>query len=368
MAKHIVIDARIRRASTGRYVDRLVEHLQKIDNINRYSILIQSDDPWRPTAPNFDPVFCNIPQFSFNPFHQFRFSGLLDSLKPDLVHFPMNQQPLLYRGKVVTTTMDLTMLYFSRPGRTILPIFWLKMLGYKLLFWYSNKRSVAVITISRFVQEALGARYPFTRGKTTVTYCAAEPASPDPPLEPANVAQPFILYVGSAFPHKNLERLLGALEFLRQKHPDLNLVLAGKKEYYYQQLEKRLAGSTLKECVKILGYVSEQELKWLCQHARAYVFPSLSEGFGLPGLEAMVYNCPVVSSRATCLPEIYQHAAIYFDPLNPVDMANKIEMVLTHPTMGNELAVKGQELLQRYSWTKMAQETLAVYEQALQGS
>ena len=175
MSKHIVIDARIRRSSTGRYIDRLLEHLQNIDEENSYTILLQPDDPWQPKAPNFAAESCPFPQFSFNPLDQVRFARQLKRLKPDLTHFPMNQQPIFFFGPTVTTTMDLTMLRFTRPGRAPLPVFWLKMAGYKFLFWWSNKKSKAIITITNYVKQDLEASYPFTKGKITVTHCASEP-------------------------------------------------------------------------------------------------------------------------------------------------------------------------------------------------
>src|SRR5688572_15168850 len=100
--KHIVIDARIRRASTGRPLDRLVEHLQDIDAYHRYTILVQPDDPWKMRSPNFHTLPCPFPQFSFNPLHELRFAWQLYRIKPDLVHFGMTQQPLLYFGNIVT--------------------------------------------------------------------------------------------------------------------------------------------------------------------------------------------------------------------------------------------------------------------------
>jgi len=132
-AKHIVIDARIRRSSTGRYVDRLIEHLQNIDHVHRYTILVQPDDPWRPHVKNFSAIPCPYPQFSFNPLHQFGFTRQLRRLRPDLVHFTMTQQPIPYLGTIVTTTHDLTMFNFVRRGTTPLPVHWAKMTGYRFL-------------------------------------------------------------------------------------------------------------------------------------------------------------------------------------------------------------------------------------------
>jgi len=374
MQKHIVIDARIRRASTGRYVDRLVEHLQAIDSTNRYTILTQPDDPWQPTAQNFSKVTAPYAQFSLNPIDQPRFSKQLRQLKPDLVHFPMNQQPILYNGAVVTSTMDLTMLRFTRPGKTPLPIFWIKMLAYRFLFWVSVKKSAAIITITEFVKNDLEEHYPHAKGKVTVTYCASEPPLPGDPVFPEILkttfhlppsAFQFLLHVGSPFPHKNIERLIEAFEILLTDQPDLKLVLAGKKEHYFEQLQKQIDASPARGNIIVTGFISDAELKWLYENTETYVLPSLSEGFGLPGLEAMVHGAPVVSSNATCLPEVYGDAAHYFDPLNVDDMANKIGEVIGNEKLRKDLIAKGHKQSAKYSWHRMAEQTLDVYEAVL---
>lgn len=365
MSNHIVIDARIRRSSTGRYVDRLLEHLQVVDDENHYTILLAPDDTWQPTAENFKAVPCKYKQFSLNPLQQIGFSRQLYKLKADVVHFPLNNQPVLYWGKTIVSTLDLTMLYYTRPGSTPLPIFWVKMALFRFLFWFSNKKSVAIITISNYVKDALGKKYPWAKDKTTTTYNASEPPLPGEAKEPTGVSRPFIFYVGTAFPHKNLDQLIKAFEILKQSHPGLQLVLAGKKEKYYMQLEDKAKTSPVANSIHFTGFIPDEELKWLYQNAAAYVFPSLSEGFGLPGLEAMVHNCPVVSSTATCLPEVYGDAAEYFDPNSAEDMARAINAVIASPERRAELIALGQKQAAKYSWRRMAEQTLEIYEKVL---
>lgn len=372
MQKHIVIDARIRRSSTGRYIDRLIEHLQAIDSDNRYTILLQPDDPWRPKAPNFTRQDCPFAQFSLNPLQQINFARQLYGLKPDLVHFPLNNQPILYLGRTMVSTLDLTMLYFTRPGKTPLPIFWIKMAMFRFLFWYSNRKAVHVITISNYVKDELAKKYSFIRGKMTNTYNASEPPLPGKATFPAALNgkwkmknEKFIFYVGTAFPHKNLEQLIKAFETLHASQPELNLVLAGKKEQYYTKLEESAADSPIRSRITFTGFIPDEELKWLYENAEAYVFPSLSEGFGLPGLEAMVHGCPVVSSNATCLPEVYGDAAVYFDPNSPADMADKIASVITDPKLKKSLIEKGHKQAAKFSWRRMAEQTLEVYQKTL---
>ncbi len=106
-------------------------------------------------------------------------------------------------------------------------------------------------------------------------------------------------------------------------------------------------------------------LQLVIAHIAELLLPSFSEGFGLPGLEAMAHNCTVVSINATCLPEVYQDVAVYFDPYSPLDMAEKIKSVLTSPALADELKVKGQVLLEQYSWHNMAEQTAKVYQSIL---
>jgi glycosyltransferase involved in cell wall biosynthesis len=173
------------------------------------------------------------------------------------------------------------------------------------------------------------------------------------------------MYTGSAFPHKNLERLVSAFYLLKEQHPDLKLVLVGKREYHSKQLEKWIDKNTDTDSVVFTGFIPDEELKWYYQNARAYVFPSLSEGFGLPGLEAMVHGCPVVSSNASCLPEINGDAAHYFDPLDVEDIAKKIDEVISSEPLRKKLIGLGNENAKRFSWRRFATQTLDIFKQVL---
>lgn len=364
--KHIVIDARIRRTSTGKPVDRLIEYLQKLDQANRYTILLEMDDDWQPAQSNFTVIRVPYPQFSFNPLKQLSYARFLKSLKPDLVHFTMtHQSPLLYRGLQTTMTHDLTMLRFTRAGRLPAWLHQVRMTGYRLLFKSGNKKAAHIIVPSHFVAADLATHYSFTKPKTSVIYEASEPpiSAPAEPLK--GVGLSFIFHVGSPFPHKNIERLVTAFESIATKYPGLQLILPGKKEFFFEQLQKQIDASPVKDRIIVPGFVSAGELKWLYQNASAYVLPSLSEGFGLPGLEAMVHGCPLVSSKATCLPEVYGEAAHYFDPLVASDIAQKISDVLDSPQLRQDLVEKGHRQADKYSWLKMTQETHKIFESEL---
>ncbi|HSW74838.1 MAG TPA: glycosyltransferase family 1 protein [Candidatus Saccharimonadales bacterium] len=362
---HIVIDARIRRTSTGRYIDRLVEHLQNVDSYHTYTILVEPDDPWQPRSKNFKAMPCRYAQFSFNPAEQFGFAWQLYKLRPNLVHFPMSQQPLLYFGNIVTTAQDTTMYRFVRRGTTPMPVYKLKMALYRFLVWFSHRKSRYILTPSQTVAKEFAELQPFTSKKTAVTYEASEPPLPNRSVKPKMVDGDFILYVGSAFPHKNLPKLVEAFDILHEKNPRLKLVLTGKREKHYEELETWAAKRPSYSHIVFTGFVTDPELKWLYEHCQAYVFASLSEGFGLPPLEAMAHGAPVASSNSSCMPEIYGDAAEYFNAEKAEDIAEKVSKVLGSKTLREKLIANGYRRLKQFSWQRMADETLTVYKAAL---
>jgi len=359
MSKHIVIDARIRRASTGRPVDRLLNYLPKLDKTNNFTILVEPNDPITFSEKNFNTLPCPYKQFSLNPLQQLTYAWQLNRLRPDLVFFTLTgQAPLLYSGKNITLTHDLTMLRYARAGRLPQWLHWIRMIGYRLLFWKGNRSASRIIVPSNFVADDLSKYMKSALEKISVIYESSEPplTVKSEKIKVKRVERPFIFHVGSPFPHKNIHALVQAFELVKQKHPELQLVLAGKKEYYFEELEDWIKKRIYASDIIIPGFISDAELKWLYENAEMYVLPSLSEGFGLPGLEAMAHGCPLASSNATCLPEIYGNAAVYFDPSDQLEMAKAIEAVLKSQKLRKELILRGKKQLKNYSWEKMSKE------------
>ena len=365
MKRHIVIDARIRRASSGRPIHWLVEELQNIDDYNRYTVLVEPDDDWQMHAKNFTTLPCPYPQFSLSPLHQLGFTRQLYGLKPDLVHFTMTQQPLLYFGKIVTMTHDTTMYYFVRPKNDSLPVYKVKMALYTFLVWWSHRKSNRIIVPARRIAEEFIERQPFTKDKLVVIYEGVGVPPSVKSVKPQGIDGDFITYIGTAFPHKNLETLVEAFDILQAKRPKLKLVLVGKTEKHYLELAEKIKSHPSAKNIILTGFVPDGELRWILEHCQAYVFPSLSEGFGLPPLDAMTYGAPVVSSDASVMPEIYETAAYYCDPRDPQDIAAKVNDVLNTPELRESLIAAGHKQIKKYSWRKQAEETLTVYKDVL---
>jgi glycosyltransferase involved in cell wall biosynthesis len=361
--KKILIDGRELRTSSGRYVERLVHYLQNIDQEHHYGVLLKPKDMegWTPNSALFTTIACPYKEFSFG--EQLGLRRQIKGLKPDLVHFTFPQQPIRYHGRTITTIHDLTTLRFNNPDKNFF-VFKVKQHIYKHVIKRATRKSAHVIVGSQFVKDDVVQLTGIKPEKITVTYEAADPIIEPPQELQALAGRQFIMYVGRPTPHKNLERLIAAFALIQAQHQDLLLVLAGKKDANYRRIEKKTLKSSVKNVV-FTDFVSEAQLRWMYENCAAYVFPSLSEGFGLPGLEAMLHGAPVISSNATCLPEIYGDAAYYFNPRDIQGMADALNAVLINGRLRAELIIKGKERVAQYSWQQMAEQTLQIYSAVL---
>ncbi|CAN5373092.1 glycosyltransferase family 1 protein [soil metagenome] len=359
----IVIDARESGTSTGRYIDKLIEHMHKLKPPHDIVILAKQHrrDFMKQIAPSFIVAETPFIEFSFG--EQIGFKKQIKSMKPDLVHFGIVQQPVFYKGRVVTTMHDLTTIRFKNPSKNPV-VFTIKQQVYKWVNKKAAHKSSAVITPTEFVKRDVVGFTGINPNKVVVTPESAdfiaEPARPMKDLE----GKKFIMYIGRPMPHKNLERLIDAFALMRDTMPDLYLVLAGKKDSLYEAHEQYAAQKGIKNIV-FTGFVTDGELKWLYQNTSCYVFPSLSEGFGLPGLEAMIHGAPVASSNSTCLPEVYGDGADYFDPLDSRGMAKVILNIINNKQHTEGLIKRGEAQVAKYSWDRMAKQTLEVYKNSL---
>jgi glycosyltransferase involved in cell wall biosynthesis len=359
----IIIEARESGTTTGRYIDKLIEHLYKLKPRHEIIILTKAERTkfMSEIAPGFTIVQTPFKEFTFE--EQIGLRRQIHDMHPDLVHFGIVQQPVFYKGTTVTTMHDLTTARFRNPDKNPL-VYVLKQQVYKWVNKKVARKSAAIITPTQYVKDGIVDFAHISPEKVTVTYESADFIT-DKPVSVAPVeGKQFIMYVGRPTPHKNLERLIEAFAIMHKTRPELHLVLVGKTDTNYQRHEAYVKEKGIPNVI-FTGFASDAQLRWLYEHCRAYVFPSLSEGFGLPPLEAMIHGAPVVASNATCIPEVLGDAAYYFDPLNIEEMAIKTGEVIDDPLIRDDLVQKGKKQVAKYSWARMAEQTLAIYEQAL---
>ena len=375
----IGIDARIWGSSSrgvGRYIQNLVENLEKVDRKNHYFIFLRENGfkSYQPKNKNFHKVLADVPWYGAK--EQVMMPGIFSASNLDLLHVPHFNVPLLYQGKMVVTIHDLTMLKFGGRETSTLPapIFYAKRAGLRLVTESAARRSAAVIVLSQFVKVDVAKTFGITAKKIFVTYEAGILAGKgradrereiENVLEKYRITKPYFLYVGAFYPHKNVDRLTEAIKILNEKlKKPAQLVLAGGKDVFLERIvRKALEGGALRY-ISLTDHVTDADLIDLYLEAEAYVQPSLSEGFGLQTVEAMALGVPVVQSNASCLPEIGGDAALYFDPYNPRDIAEKLSQVLGKPAVRQKLIEKGRARAKEFSWEKMARETLEVYRKA----
>ena len=360
----------------GRYTQKLITHLEKIDQRNQYVVFLRQDnwEVYQPAKENFQKALADFQWYSWQ--EQIGMPKVLKKYDLDLVHFPHFNVPLFYRGKFVTTIHDLILIKFpTKRATTLGPLLYkIKYLGYKKVIGHAVKKSQSVITVSQYTKKQLADFFKIAVDKIHVTYEASSGVEsgqltmPEKDfLQDYGISKPFLLYVGNAYPHKNLEGLLKAFRKFSREDGQHQLVLVGKNDYFYNRLKEEADKLGLIKNKKVIffGFASEKQLADLYRLAQAYIFPSFMEGFGLPPLEAMSYGLPVIAANTSCLPEILGQAALYFDPRHTSEMAASIKKILSNSALRDDLREKGYQQVKKYSWEKCAQDTLAVYQRSV---
>ncbi|MCL4374442.1 glycosyltransferase family 4 protein [Patescibacteria group bacterium] len=272
---------------------------------------------------------------------------------------PAHYSPALLPVPLITTIHDLAFFYYPN-----------EFLGqdlYKLKHWTaaSVRRSRRVIAVSKTTKKDLLRFYHLPEDRIRVVYNGFEKnpvprrTSQDAIPRPPN-RYPYLLYVGTLQPRKNIETLIQAFAAIKHLYPHLQLYIVGKKGWQYEKVFSEIERLGIEDRVFVSGFVSDPQLAALYQNATCLVMPSFYEGFGLPVLEAMSFRCPVVSSFAASLPEVGADACLYFDPHSSSDLQEKLTMLMTDSQLRQELVRKGEQHIKQFSWNKCGEETFRV--------
>lgn len=367
----IGIDARFlgpKGIGLGRYVFELIVSLEKIDKKNEYIIFLRAEnfDFYKPKNRNFKKRIADVPWYSAK--EQLFLPFAFGKEKLDILHVPHFNIPIFYPGKIVVTIHDIIKSEFASLSATTRSpiIYFLKHLAYELVLKVAIFRSCHVFVPSNDVAGKLVNKFKIPKEKISVTYESSsfKRVSLDGSriLKKYKIRKPYLIYVGNAYPHKNLEGIFNALKILTEQKRDVRLINPCPRDVFYERLTQKAKELGLENKVILPGFVPDDDLIALYQESQAFVTATLSEGFGIPGLEAMSLGTPVVCSNIPIFREIYGNAALFFDPKNPKDIAGKINLILTDNKLREELIQKGKEQVKKYSWEKMARQTLGVYQ------
>lgn len=362
----IGIDGRLwNETGVGRYIRNLVEQLQELDKTNKYVLFLRSQDAakFKVQSSKFKVIATDIHWHSLN--EQVRFPQVLYKENLDLMHFTYFSLPIFYNKPFVVTIHDLIINHFPTGKASTLPypLYQLKRVGYTMVMEHAIRNSRKIIVPLHAVKDDVVQTFTVSENKIAVTY------EGNSNLKTQNSKVPFenyFLYVGNAYPHKNLELLVDAFVlFKREINDDVKLVLVGKDDYFYRRLRDKIERQKFENIV-VKHDVSDQELFALYSHAKGFVSASLMEGFGLPPLEAMGSGTPVILSDIPAFREVCQDAAWYFDPAVKTSLTEQLHFLYNVDHKAREQKIKkGLERVQQFSWRKMAEQTLKVYESSI---
>jgi glycosyltransferase involved in cell wall biosynthesis len=360
----IVIDLRMYGSSfgIGRYNQRLLEELIRIDTANQYILLFKEAPKGLNLPDNFKVKLVDCHWYGLK--EQIMMPKILNKLKPDLVHFPHFNIPIFYRGKFIVTIHDLIMTRFpSRRASTLNKLFFKLKYGiYEQVIKRAVAKAQAIIAVSEFTAQDIKKYFKLSDKQAEKIRVVYEGVTISKQQTSATLKLPdkFFLYVGNAYPHKNLDWLVETFKLFIAEHPNYHLMLVGKKNYFYQRLAEKFADLP---SLILPGFVPDNELFAYYKAAKAYIFPSKYEGFGLPPLEAMSQDLPVLSSNAGPMPEVLGPAAKYFDPNDTEELLCLMSEIVEDNDLRNNLIHAGQIQIKKYSWAKMAQKVLEIYKQ-----
>jgi glycosyltransferase involved in cell wall biosynthesis len=364
------------RTGTENYSYQLIRAIAKIDRKNKYILFTRF--PTNHFKPGLvyagDPVLQALPEnFTIKNIPLKRLwtqVGLAKELffnPTDVLFIPAHTLPLIRkpRLKTVVTIHDLGYEYLPQYHKFPHKFYLNKSTEYAV--WQSDH----LIAVSEATKKDLINKLRCQEKKISVIYEGFDRAKffPD---KSSKTDKPFILFVGTLQPRKNIERLIEAFSLVVRSLPSRSnspkppdLVIAGNKGWMYDEILSAPAKFGVLDKVKFLGYTKEDDLPALYSGALVFCLPSLFEGFGLPVLEAMACGCPVIVSKTSSLPEVVGEAGIYVDPLDVSDIAKNLQSLIMNFKLREKLSKKSLEQAKKFSWEKAAKETIGVLERTI---
>lgn len=304
----------------------------------------------------------------YSLYEQTGFLKQLLSVPLDLMHFLNFNRPVLYRRPFLVTIHDLTRFHFRGQRHRS----WFRQVLYERVFHASVRGAEHIIAVSHDTRANLTRRFPSTASKTSVIYEGVDqrffvsPSAEDERrardrLRERGIHEPYLLYVGLWMEHKNLPGLIRAFRLARDAGFSGTLVITGEGRPWDVNVRALAVAEGVNAQLVLPGYVPDDDLPALYRGAEALVFPSFSEGFGLPPLEAMAVGTPVVAARSGSLPEVLGSAAAYSDAGDAHALATSVTRVLRDGEFRARLVAAGRARARQFPWSTCGERTLELY-------
>ncbi len=353
------------------YIHNLLKNLFTIDKKNTYILYINSHRDFtgilgKYKRDNVRILQTGIPSKLFNILLIFLRWPKLDSLitkktgmRPDIFFVPDLRPTPLHKGiKKITVIHDLAYMHFPQFFSARSRI-WFKIINPLR----EMKESAKLIAVSKSTAEDLVSTFKIDKAKIVTIYEAANEnlLKLDAEKEGLDLPDKFFLSLCTLEPRKNLHTLIEAYKTYKSRHGNgVKLIIAGK---FNEKAFAKLNFETDKDII-FTGFVNKRQKAWLLKNAIAMIYPSLFEGFGLPLLEAMIFNTPIITSNTSSMPEVVADSAILIDPEKPDELAEAMKKI-QNPETTQKLKQKMAERIKIFSWKKCAEETLKTIESVL---
>ncbi|MBI4252838.1 glycosyltransferase family 4 protein [Candidatus Uhrbacteria bacterium] len=370
----IGIDARLygQGLGLGRYVSKLIEHLELHDDTNTYTIFLRKAnyDLYTPRNTRFKKVCADVPWYSLK--EQWLLPWIFFKERCDLLHVPHFNVPVLYPGALIITIHDVILLKHrlsaTSAASTRHPVsHWLKYMGFRVVVRIAIARASRIIVVSQSVAHDLSAFFPSCKRKLRIVREAADAISHSQPLvDPSfDPGKQFFFTAGNAYPHKNISTLLEAVRLASRQIPEIRLILCGQEDFFQKRLIQEINDRGYASIAHHVGCVSDAVLRWLYEHAVAIVLPSLEEGFGLQIVEAFVHSCPVIASRIPPYEEIGGDAVCFVDARKAFEIAGAMQELLRDNERRCAMIQRGTVRAGMFSWNAAAHATVLVYAESI---
>ena len=349
------------KTGTENYSLSLISALIDSDRQNKYEIYLRKDvDFGVGSHDNISKKIISLPRL----WTQLGLALEVALRPPELLFIPAHTLPVLRRQdmKTVVTIHDL--------GYEFLPEYH----KFPQKFYlnkstvYAAKKASHLIAVSEATKQDLVTKLGVDPAKITVVYEGFDSKNYKPASKEAikAVKQKFhlnnyLLFVGTIQPRKNLENLLRAYAKVYRKI-DCDIVLSGKRGWLDDKIMELPKELGIGDRVKFLGYTTSEDLPALYSGAKAFVYPSLFEGFGIPILEAFACHTPVLTSNISSMPEVAKDSALLVDPYDIDSIGECIIQIISNDVLRNQLIKRGKDRVQYFSWDKCAEETIKVFE------
>lgn len=349
----------------------LIKHLQIIDKENEYVIFVKPnvDNTCIPSAPNFRIV--EIKSHIYPYWEQFELPRIARLEGCEVLHCTSNTAPLFCKVPIITTLHDIIFLekdYLFSTSSTLYQRF--GNLYRRLIVEKVVKSSQVIVTVSQFEKQQIRNVFGINECCLRVIYNGVSEyfRKEISTFEMSRIRQQYnlphhyILFMANTDPKKNTLHTLSGFAIYKRKYPsDLKLVVLNFSKKELKKSLKYIQCEDIEKDIILNNYVNNREMPGIMSQSKAFLYTSIRESFGIPMLEAMSCKVPVIASNTSAMPEIAIDAAYLVDPYSPESIAEGIATVIGNNDVQEELKLKGGDRAEHFSWTRMAQEYLKLY-------